>query len=118
MAFPSVQVGAILDYRYELRFDSIYFLEPWYFSEGVPVRYSEIFFKAPGGLHVQAWSRTPSRVKIQTTKAVTDALGNRTIIKGKPRRGDTFFRPFRATTSLPWLTRGVALGYIIPPLRD
>jgi transglutaminase-like putative cysteine protease len=75
VAFPSVQVGAILDYQYELRFDSIYFLEPWYFAEGVPVRYSEIFFKAPSGLHVQAWSRAPSRVKIQSTKAETNALG-------------------------------------------
>jgi hypothetical protein len=75
VAFPSVQVGAILDYQYELRFDSIYYLEPWYFSEDVPVRYSEIQFKAPIGLQVQAWSRAPQRVKIQTSKPATSSLG-------------------------------------------
>jgi len=75
VAFPSVQAGAILDYQYELRFDSIYYLDPWYFSEDVPVRYSEIQFKAPIGLQVQAWSRGPQRVKIQTSKPTTNSLG-------------------------------------------
>jgi Domain of Unknown Function with PDB structure (DUF3857) len=32
VAFPSVEVGAILDYQYELWFDSIFYLHPWYFS--------------------------------------------------------------------------------------
>ena len=31
VAFPAVEVGAILDYQYELWFD-IFYLEPWYFS--------------------------------------------------------------------------------------
>ena len=47
LAFPAVQVGAILDYQYELWFDTIFYLEPWYFSEEIPVRYSEIVFKTP-----------------------------------------------------------------------
>jgi hypothetical protein len=64
VAFPAVQVGAILDYQYELRFDSI-FLEPWYFSEDVPVRYAEIVFKIPLRLRAQTWSRAPMRVQIQ-----------------------------------------------------
>ncbi len=29
-AFPNVQVGAILDYRYTFYWDSFYYLEPWY----------------------------------------------------------------------------------------
>src|SRR6185436_15348368 len=33
VAFPGVEVGAILDYQFELRFDSPYYLEPWYFSD-------------------------------------------------------------------------------------
>ena len=75
VAFPSVQVGAILDYQYELRFDSIFYLEPWYFSEEVPVRYSEIVFRAPLNLEVQAWSRASKRVPIQTAKPTTNTLG-------------------------------------------
>ncbi|HEV8580165.1 MAG TPA: DUF3857 domain-containing protein [Thermoanaerobaculia bacterium] len=65
VAFPSVQVGAILDYQYELWFDSIYYLDPWYFSEEVPVRYAEIVFKTPLDIKAQAWSRSSARVKIQ-----------------------------------------------------
>ncbi len=65
VAFPSVQVGAILDYRYELRFDSFFFLEPWYFSEDVPVRYSEVTFRAPSNLELKTWGRTPAQMKFQ-----------------------------------------------------
>ncbi|HEY3566308.1 MAG TPA: DUF3857 domain-containing protein [Thermoanaerobaculia bacterium] len=65
VAFPSVQAGAILDYRYELTFDSPIYLDPWYFSEEVPVRYSEVVFRTAPDFQAQAWSRAPQRVKIQ-----------------------------------------------------
>jgi hypothetical protein len=65
VAFPAVQVGAILDYHYELWFDSPIYLDPWYFSEEVPVRYSEVVFRTSPELQAQAWSRAPQRVKIQ-----------------------------------------------------
>jgi hypothetical protein len=52
LAFPAVQVGAILDYQYEL-------------SEEIPVRYSEIVFKTPLDVGASAWSRGPAQVKIQ-----------------------------------------------------
>jgi hypothetical protein len=65
LAFPAVQVGAILDYQYELWFDSIFYLEPWYFAEEVPVRYSEIVFKTAPEVAAAAWSRGPATVKIQ-----------------------------------------------------
>jgi transglutaminase-like putative cysteine protease len=68
VAFPAVEVGAILDYRYELVFDSIYYLEPWYFSEDVPVRYAEIVFKTPSDLGAHVWNRSSSGVKIQTDR--------------------------------------------------
>jgi transglutaminase-like putative cysteine protease len=66
VAFPSVEVGAILDYQYELWFDSIFYLHPWYFSEDLPVRYSEIVFKAPLTLQAKGWSRSPQGVKIES----------------------------------------------------
>ena len=75
VAFPAVQVGAILDYQYELRFDSIYYLEPWYFSEDVPVRYAEIVFKVPLQIKAQAWSRAPMRVQIQKEAAEKSSQG-------------------------------------------
>jgi transglutaminase-like putative cysteine protease len=78
VAFPAVQVGAIVEYEYELWFDSIFFLEPWYFAEEVPVRYSEITFKTPLTVAAQAWSRGPARVKIQRQ---TDRTSNGYITK-------------------------------------
>ncbi|PYQ65064.1 MAG: hypothetical protein DMF53_06220 [Acidobacteria bacterium] len=65
LAFPAVQVGAILDYHYELWFDSIFYLDPWYFSDEYPVRYSEIVFKTPPEVAAAGWSRGPEKVKIQ-----------------------------------------------------
>lgn len=52
VAFPSVEPGAILDYRYDLRFDSIFYLEPWTFQNEVPTLRSEITYHIPGALAV------------------------------------------------------------------
>jgi len=66
MAFPAVQVGAILDYQYDLVFASPFYFEPWYFSdEEMPVRRSEIVYKTPADWRMQLWSRSPLGVKIQ-----------------------------------------------------
>lgn len=71
VAFPSVEVGAILDYQYELVFQSPFLLDPWYFSEDVPVRRSEIIFKGGAGWKMRPWSRSPFEVKIQQEKEST-----------------------------------------------
>ena len=75
VAFPSVQVGAILDYQYDLRFDSIFLLEPWYFSEEVPVLSSEIVFKLPIDVRAQAWSRSTGQSRIQMSEAEASSQG-------------------------------------------
>jgi len=62
VAFPGVTVGAILDYQYELRFDSMYYLEPWYFSDELPVLHSEVTFKIPAEVRAKAWSSDPYKV--------------------------------------------------------
>lgn len=66
VAFPAVEVGAILDYRYEMRFDSILFLEPWYFSERVPVRRAELTYQVPGTIQARSWARDPLQVGLQS----------------------------------------------------
>lgn len=65
VTFPKVEVGAILDYQYELRFESIYFLEPWFFSDELPVLHSEMVFKVPREIQTQSWSRDPFKVGLQ-----------------------------------------------------
>ncbi|HVR94975.1 MAG TPA: DUF3857 domain-containing protein [Thermoanaerobaculia bacterium] len=65
IAFPGVEVGAILDYQYEIRVDSIFFLESWYFQEEVPTLYSEIAYEIPSGVSVTTWVRDPMRVGLK-----------------------------------------------------
>lgn len=65
VAFPAVRTGAILEYRYELIFDSIYYLEPWYFADEVPVLHSEITYKVPREIKAQSWNRDPFKVGLQ-----------------------------------------------------
>jgi hypothetical protein len=71
VAFPAVAVGAILDYHYDLRFDSIFYLEPWYFASRLPVLHSEITYQIPNSLGVQTWGRDPYSVGVQSEKTST-----------------------------------------------
>lgn len=73
VAFPAVQAGAILDYRYEIRIDSVLYLEPWYFQEEVPTLYSEIVYGVPSTISVTGWRKDPMSTGIQQdSKTVTD----------------------------------------------
>lgn len=71
VAFPAVEVGAILDYRYELVFDSPFLLDPWYFAEEVPVRHSEIVFKTASGWQMRPWTRSLFGAKIEQRQEST-----------------------------------------------
>ncbi|HEX5715948.1 MAG TPA: DUF3857 domain-containing protein [Thermoanaerobaculia bacterium] len=66
VAFPAVEVGAILDYQYELRFDHYLLLEPWYLADAVPVLHAEVLFKIPGEIQAQSWLRDPYKVGIKS----------------------------------------------------
>ena len=55
-AFPAVEVGAILDYAYTLRWDSISYLAPWYFNNRIPTLLSEITYIKPGNMSLQPWA--------------------------------------------------------------
>ncbi len=75
VAFPAVEVGAILDCQYEIRFESIFFLEPWYFADDLPVLHSEIVFKIPREVQAVAWNRDPVRVGIHR-ESTTSSRGS------------------------------------------
>jgi hypothetical protein len=71
LAFPSVEVGAILDLSYEIRFDTFLFLQPWYFSDELPVLHSEIVYDVPKGLAIQGGSSDPFKAGVQTAQEAT-----------------------------------------------
>lgn len=66
VVFAGVEVGSILDLSYELRFDSIYFLEPWFLSERVPVLHSEIVYRVPPSIQAEPWGANPMRVDLKS----------------------------------------------------
>jgi len=67
-AFPNVEVGAILDFKYTFFWDSFYYLEPWFFHDTLPVLHSEVLYVVPNSLGVQVWGKETSSAKIQTEK--------------------------------------------------
>lgn len=69
VAFPGVEPGAILDYSYEMRWDSIFFLDPFYFQADVPVLSAEITYHVPGNIKATAWSWDPLQLGIQSEVA-------------------------------------------------
>ncbi len=60
-AFPAVEIGAILDYGYTLRWDSIYYLSPWFFNNEVPTLLSEITYIKPGNMSLKTWAARTGR---------------------------------------------------------
>lgn len=85
VAFPAVQVGAILDYQYEVTFSSPYLLDPWYLSEELPVRHAEVVFKMTQGWTFKVWSRSPLGVKLEQERRETpDGFELRAWAEGLP----------------------------------
>jgi transglutaminase-like putative cysteine protease len=54
-AFPGVEPGAILDYEYELVYQSIFRLRPWHFQARIPTLHSEITYVVPEHIGFRPW---------------------------------------------------------------
>ena len=65
VAFPSVEVGSIVDYSYTLYWDDFFYLEPWLFHDDLPVMSSTIQYHKPDNLGFQTWGRETSAEKFQ-----------------------------------------------------
>ncbi len=61
LVFPAVEVGAILDYRYTLRWDHPLLIPPWYFQREVPTLLSEVTYVIPTDLEVRPLGRESSQ---------------------------------------------------------
>ena len=76
IAFPSVVVGAILDYRYELDLGLGFFMEPWYFQEDVPTIHSEIAYYISSKMGARSWLEDPLHTGIQQGPAPGNHYGS------------------------------------------
>ncbi len=77
-AFPGVVVGAILDYRYEIEFKSVFHLDPWEFQSTIPTLRSRITYHVPQELRMQIWRSDPlnAGIQSQTDRGKTDGVVN------------------------------------------
>lgn len=69
--FPAVEPGAILDYRYELRFEVVTTLDPWYFQDVIPTLHSEITYYVPGHVSAQPWGKATFGRQFQSSQQRT-----------------------------------------------
>lgn len=56
-AFDRVEVGAILDYEYVLRYQGIASHDPWLFQDRIPTLRSQITYTIPEHMGYQEWSK-------------------------------------------------------------
>lgn len=76
---PQARVGAELELQYELAYRDLILLDPWYLSDEIPVRRSEVVFKVPAEIEAQVWSRDPAGVGLRR-ETVTGRHGTETRI--------------------------------------
>lgn len=101
LVFPAVEVGAILDYSYSVKWDSMAFLEPWYLQSEVPTRLSEITYIKPGSLALKPWGIAPPNQPLQSDSRKT-AKGLAIRIWGEDLPGvpeEPYGPPFEALSS-------------------
>lgn len=65
-AFPRVEVGAILDYQYEVRTSSLHLLEPWSFQDFLPTLHSEVYYSVPSWLRARPVLLNPLEIEIKS----------------------------------------------------
>jgi hypothetical protein len=74
-ALPSVEVGAILDYEYELEFAQSFLGDFWSFQEEIPTLHSEMVYEIPRELRVSSYLQDPLKVGIQqSTEKIRQGL--------------------------------------------
>jgi hypothetical protein len=70
-AFPAVAPGAILDYRFELRYEVVSDLAPWYFQDALPTLHSEIVYYIPEHVSAQPWGKATVGRQFQSSQQRT-----------------------------------------------
>lgn len=64
---PGVEVGAIIDFEYEVGFDSILALKPWLFQDRIPILESRIEYHVPGHIGFTPWVKAqPDKIQVET----------------------------------------------------
>ncbi len=69
LALPTAEVGAIIEYRYKLYFDTIVYTDPWYFQTRLPTLVSEFNVEYPHTVGFSPVEFSPYGYKIERSTA-------------------------------------------------
>src|ERR1044072_7930504 len=69
VAFPGVEVGAIVEVHALLFCASLLSIEPWFLHETVPVVHSEVVYDVPNNIQFGTWGRDPFGAGVETEKS-------------------------------------------------
>lgn len=72
-AFPAVEVGAVIDYRFRLQWRSAY-VEPFSLEETVPTLLAELVYHVPRGMEAAHYVRGPAEVGSQSDKTADGSV--------------------------------------------
>ncbi len=80
VAFPAVETGVIIDYRYRLAWRAPIFPDPWFFDERIPTLESSFVYEAPAGLELTHHLRETGRGRYQVTRQpLSDVPGSERV---------------------------------------
>ncbi|MBN2425857.1 MAG: DUF3857 and transglutaminase domain-containing protein [Calditrichaceae bacterium] len=67
LTFPNVEIGAVLEVKYEITGKDIYELEPWYFHQSIPVIESEMIAQiTPGFIYMVKKENDSNRLIVES----------------------------------------------------
>ena len=70
-AFPGVEIGSIIDYRYLFRWDDLAYLEPWFFNNAIPTILSEISYHKPKNMALghRSWAMGGGEIQSESRRS-------------------------------------------------
>lgn len=113
---PEVTVGSIIEYRYQVFFDSVAMMDPWVFQDRLPTLYSQISCVVPGDFRfttLAARSVPDREMDFRTEKTARGVTAIATMENMPPVPDEPHRLPFEALASyikfLPLQYRGYSV---------
>ncbi len=74
-AFPGVEVGSVIEYRYEIGSEYLFYFSPWYFQNEEPTVLSEFTVQLPPGFKYRYFFQGPQRLEPAAEEEELRAFG-------------------------------------------
>lgn len=121
VAFPAVEVGAVVDYRFRLAWGAPVFPQTWTFDDRIPTLRSELVYDQPPGIELRHHLRDTGRARFEVEENALAGGGRRVTIRlenAPPVPDEPYGFPFADLAHAAWIvTERVAVGSDSRPLH-